>query len=124
MLISSMCLSSPLKVKKEAKSEHVKEINIMTQTMQAREAHVVNMETGHRKLQKEYQKLQGEYEAAISAVDDAEAKLEAVLEEEDDDYLEIREGSGGKPVGFHFVRHCGTLLATGGSARTERAVAS
>jgi hypothetical protein len=121
MLISSMCLSSPLKAKQEAKSGHVKEINIMIQSMEAREAHVENMRSAFMKLQKEYQKLQGDYEAAIAAVDDVEAKLEAVLEEEeDDDYLEIREGTRGKPVGFHFVRHCATLLAIGGSAGSVR----
>ncbi len=43
MLISSICLSSPLKAKQEAKSKHVKEINIMTQTLEAWEAHVENM---------------------------------------------------------------------------------
>jgi hypothetical protein len=86
MLISSMCLSSPLKAKQEAKSEHVKDINIMTQTMEAREAHVENMRSAFMKLQKEYQRLYSDYEAAIAAVNDVEAKLEAVLEEDEETF--------------------------------------
>ncbi len=93
----------------------------MKQTMEVREAHVENMRNAFMKLQKENERLQSDYEAAIAAVEDAELKLEAVQEDdEDDDYMQIREGTRGKPVGFHFVRHCATLLATGGSARSVR----
>jgi hypothetical protein len=121
MLISSMCLSSPLKAKQEAKSEHVKEINIMTQTMVTQEAHAENIRGAFMKLQREYQKLHSDYEAAMAVVDDVEAKLEAAAEkDEDDDYLQIRQETRGKAVGFRFVRHCATLLATGGSARSVR----
>jgi hypothetical protein len=55
----------------------------------------------------------------MAEVEILEMKLESA-EEDDNDILEIREGKRGKPVGFHFVRHCGTLLATGGSANSVR----
>ncbi len=45
MLISSLCLTSPHQAKKGANTKHKKEINIMTQTMCAREEHVEEMQS-------------------------------------------------------------------------------
>ncbi len=119
MLISSLCLTSPHQAKKEANTKHKKEIKIMTQTMCAREEHVEEMQSAYKKLEKKYTKLQGDFEAAMAEVEILEMKLESA-EDDDNDILEIREGKREKPVGFHFVRHCGTLLATGGSVRSVR----
>ncbi len=77
--------------------------------MEAREAHVENMRSAFMTLQREYQKLHSDYEAAIAAVDDVEAKLEAASEkDEDDDYLQIRQGREGRQwdsLSFGIVPH-------------------
>jgi hypothetical protein len=92
---------------------------MIIQTMCAREGHLEAIRSAHVKLQNKYSKLQDDFGAAIAAGQEVEDKLQAVLEE-DVNHLHICDWTRGKPMGFHFVRHCGTLLATGGSARSVR----
>jgi hypothetical protein len=90
MLISSLCLTSLHQAKKEANTNHKKEINIMTQTMCAREEHVEEMQSAYAKLEKKYTRLQGEFEAAMAEVEILEMKLESD-DDVDNDKLSIRE---------------------------------
>jgi hypothetical protein len=122
MFISFLCSIMSHQVMKQAQTDHGKEMNIMTQNhvrlQDELEVSQKNLVAQHKKSAR----LQQDFEAAVAEGENTEDQLKAILEDAEGNraHLDIREGTKGKPVGFPFVRHCATLLATGGSARSVR----